>query len=85
MDKMPHPPFPKPDSAILNVIIADAVKAFNNNEVDIHGAVLHAAVYGWYEGHIEGEDTCPGCAYRIGHPQQTIDREPWTQDNWTGQ
>ncbi|WP_328474888.1 hypothetical protein [Streptomyces sp. NBC_00448] len=27
-------------------------------------AVLHAAVHGWYEGHIEGEDTCPGCDYR---------------------
>lgn len=81
---MPHPPFPSPDSAILDVIIADAVDAFNNGEVDIHGAVLHAAVYGWYEGHVEGEDVCPGCTHRIGKLPHTIDRAPWTQENWNG-
>jgi hypothetical protein len=50
---MPHPPFPDPDSALLRVIVANAVEA-----------ILHAAVHGWYEGHIEGEDACPGCDYR---------------------
>jgi len=27
-------------------------------------AILHAAVHGWYEGHIQGEDACPGCDLR---------------------
>ncbi|MGW5366734.1 hypothetical protein ACWER6_06595 [Streptomyces sp. NPDC004009] len=27
-------------------------------------AILHAAVHGWYEGHVQGEDECPGCDFR---------------------
>jgi hypothetical protein len=34
------------------------------------GAILHAAVHGWYEGHIEGEDVCPGCTFRGDLSQQ---------------
>jgi hypothetical protein len=32
--------------------------------------VLHAVVHGWYEGHIQGEDACPGCDYRGELPKQ---------------
>jgi len=33
-------------------------------------AILHAAVHGWYKGHIEGEDACPGCDFRGTRQQQ---------------
>jgi hypothetical protein len=31
---------------------------------------LHAAVHCWYEGHIQGEDACPGCDFCGGLPKQ---------------
>ncbi|MFE3774528.1 hypothetical protein [Streptomyces sp. NPDC059122] len=34
-------------------------------------ATLHAAVHGWYEGHIQGEDECPGCDFRGGLPENS--------------
>ncbi|MGW3179521.1 hypothetical protein ACWDD9_09675 [Kitasatospora sp. NPDC001119] len=61
---MPSPPFPAPDSAVLALIVANAVNAVNSGEASIEQAILHAAVHGWYEGHIEGEDACPGCDFR---------------------
>lgn len=56
---MPSPPFPSPDSDALRVILEDTMKSYDDGEVDVRGAILHAAVHGWYEGHIEGEDACP--------------------------
>jgi len=67
---MPHPPFPNPDSQILALIISNAVGAMRSGEVDAKGAIVHAAVHAWYEGHIEGEDVCPGCDFRGDLPQQ---------------
>jgi hypothetical protein len=63
---MPQPPFPAPDSAVLRVIVANAIESMRAGEADAEQAILHAAVHGWYEGHIEGEDSCPGCDYRGG-------------------
>jgi hypothetical protein len=67
---MPHPPFPDPESAVLRVIVTNAVEAMRAGEASAEQAILHAAVHGWYEGHIEGEDACAGCDYRGGIPKQ---------------
>ena len=70
MSAMPHPPFPNPDSQVLKLIVNHAVAAMQLGEVDAEGAILHAAVHAWYEGHIEGEDVCPGCHFRGDMPHQ---------------
>jgi hypothetical protein len=70
MSAIPHPPFPHPDSPILKLIVDHAIAAMQAGEVDAEGAILHAAVHGWYEGHIEGEDVCPGCQFRGDMPRQ---------------
>lgn len=69
MSAMAHPPFPHPDSKLLKVIIDNSINAMRLGEVDAEGAIVHAAVHGWYEGHIEGEDICPGCTFRGDMPQ----------------
>lgn len=66
MSTMARPPFPNPDSQILKLIIASAIGAMQSGTVDAEGAILHAAVHAWSEGHIEGEDVCPGCDFRGG-------------------
>jgi len=70
MSAMPHPPFPNPDSEILKLLVNNAIAAMLSREVDAEGAILHAAVHAWYEGHIEGEDVCPGCDFRGHMPHQ---------------
>jgi len=70
MSAMPHPPFPNPDSEILKLIVNNAIAAMLSREVDAEGAILHAAMHAWYEGHIEGEDVCPGCDFRGHMPHQ---------------
>lgn len=67
---MPSPPFPDPHSPVLRLIVTSAVEALRSGEATAEQAVLHAAVHGWYEGHIQGEDACPGCDYRGGLPKQ---------------
>ncbi|MFF2819417.1 hypothetical protein ACFVT9_28330 [Kitasatospora cineracea] len=68
---MPSPPFPQPDSAPLFVIVRNAVEAVRTGEASVEEAILHAAVHGWYEGHIQGEDECPGCDFRGELPKST--------------
>jgi hypothetical protein len=80
---MPSPPFPSPDSDALRVIVVDTMKSYEDGEVDVRGAILHAAVHGWYEGHIEGEDVCPGCDHR-GDVGRGILREIWIRDALRG-
>ena len=48
------------------------IAAHEAGEVDVAGAVTHAAVHAWYEGHIQGEDACPGCKYRGKLPKQQL-------------
>ena len=64
--QMPSPPFPDPGSPVLKVIVTAAVEAVRSGEATAEQAILNAAVHGWYEGHIQGEDACPGCSYRGG-------------------
>ncbi|NEA37690.1 hypothetical protein G3I76_39800 [Streptomyces sp. SID11233] len=61
---MPSPPFPSPDSAVLRVVVEKAIQALRSGEASAEEAILDAAVHGWYEGHIQGEDACPGCTFR---------------------
>ncbi|MFB7030872.1 MULTISPECIES: hypothetical protein [unclassified Streptomyces] len=61
---MPSPPFPAPDNAVLRLIVGNAVESVRNGEATVEEAILHATVHGWYEGHIQGEDECPGCDFR---------------------
>lgn len=68
-EQMPNPPYPAPESGPLRVIVANALRSIEAGEATVDEAVLHAAVHGWYEGHIEGEDVCPGCDYRGSVPK----------------
>ncbi len=68
---MPSPPFPQPDSAPLFVIVRSSVESVRTGGASIEEAILHAAVHGWYEGHIQGEDECPGCDFRGELPKST--------------
>jgi hypothetical protein len=57
--QMPSPPCPDPRSPVPKVIVT-AGEAIRSGEATMEQAILHAAVHGWYEGHIQGEDACPG-------------------------
>ncbi len=79
MSQMPHPPFPDPDSAVLRLIVRNAIDSMQTEGLTVEHAILHAAVHGWYEGHIEGEDACPGCDYRGKIHKQTS--KGWVDPN----
>ncbi|MEU3005654.1 hypothetical protein [Streptomyces sp. NPDC007020] len=64
--QMPSPPFPSTDNAVLGLIVGGAIESVRSGEVTVEEAILHAAVHGWYEGHVQGEDECPGCDFRGG-------------------
>jgi hypothetical protein len=49
---------------MLRLIVANAVESVQAGEASVEQAILHAAVHGWCGGHVEGEDSCPGCEYR---------------------
>ncbi|MFE4826730.1 hypothetical protein [Streptomyces sp. NPDC056672] len=68
---MPSPPFPSPDSTVLRVIVGNAIASVETGEATVHEAILNAAVHGWYEGHIQGEDECPGCDFRGRLPKNS--------------
>jgi hypothetical protein len=50
------PPWPHPDDVRLKVVVDAAVAAYESGETDAHGAILHAAVHGWYEGHLDASE-----------------------------
>jgi hypothetical protein len=77
---MPSPPFPKPDSDALWLIVQNTMREYEEGVVGVRGAVLHAAVHGWFEGHLEGEDSCPGCDFRGELGERGILREIWLWD-----
>ncbi|MFJ5105101.1 hypothetical protein [Streptomyces sp. NPDC088554] len=51
------------------MVVGNALASIRNSEASVEDAILHAAVHGWYEGHIEGEDECPGCHFRGALPK----------------
>jgi hypothetical protein len=66
--QMPSPPFPDRLSPVLQQIVATAMEAYRSGEANVESAIRFAAVHGWYEGHIEGEDVCGGCDFRGQDP-----------------
>jgi hypothetical protein len=62
-EEKPSSAHPDPMSPLLALIVRGALKDYQSGEVDIEGVILHAAVNGWYEGDIEGEEC--GVARRI--------------------
>lgn len=73
-DELPSPPFPARDSPILAMIVQNAMTALESGEATVEQAIVHAAVHAWYEGHVQGEDACPGCDYRGNLPKQRSKR-----------
>ncbi len=68
---MPMPPFPEPDNAAFRVVVQTAVLAYRSGEATAEQAIINAAANAWYEGHVQGEDACPGCDYRGNLPKQS--------------
>ncbi|MFG2813960.1 hypothetical protein [Streptomyces sp. NPDC048410] len=48
------------------MIVDRAIESVRSGETTAKEAILHAAVHGWYEGHVQDEDECPGCDFRGG-------------------
>ena len=65
----PPGPFPDPLSPVLDLLVRHAEDAVRSGSVGLEEAIRQAAITGWYEGHIDGEDSCPGCRYRGEDPQ----------------
>ena len=61
IDEAPGPAFPGSESPILEVIVKTALGAYERGEASVQAAIMNAAVNAWAEGHIEGEESCPGC------------------------
>jgi hypothetical protein len=55
------PPFPDPEDPAVRAIIDMAMEALGTGELDAQGAVRYAAVHGWLEGHLEGEECKANC------------------------
>jgi len=77
---MPSPPFPSPDSDARWLIVQNTMREYEEGVVDVAGAVPQAAVHGWFEGHLEGEDSCPGCHFRGELGERGILREILLRD-----
>ncbi|MGW9131977.1 hypothetical protein [Streptomyces sp. NPDC055681] len=56
---------------MLGLIVGNAIESVRSGEATVEEAILHAAVHGWYEGHVQGEDECPGCGFRGGLPKDS--------------
>ena len=65
----PAPPFPDPDNEALQLIVRAGLHHVPETR-NVEEALLYVAVHAWYEGHIQGEDACPGCEYRGTLPRQ---------------
>ncbi|MGI5515850.1 hypothetical protein [Streptomyces sp. CA-106131] len=49
---------------MLRLIVGNAIASVRSDEASAGEAILNAAVHGWYEGDVQGEDDCPGCDFR---------------------
>jgi hypothetical protein len=50
------------------MLVRHVVGTYRRGEMGSEEAIRQAVVTGWFEGHIEGEDACPGCRYRGDDP-----------------
>jgi hypothetical protein len=49
---------PHPTTPCCGVVVGNAIASVRGGEASVEEAILHAAVHGWYEGHVQGEDEC---------------------------
>jgi len=47
------PPWPHPEDVRLHVVVEAALEALKRGAVDPAGAILYAAVHGWFEGALD--------------------------------
>ena len=77
----PVPPFPGPADPVLVAIVIGALGLLGEGRPSDRVLPMVAA-RAWAEGHIEGEDRCPGCTWRggvaVGADRERIARDPAT-------
>lgn len=78
----PVPPFPDPADPVLVAIVLGALGLLREGR-PAERVLPMVAARAWAEGHIEGEDRCPGCQWR-GGLQVGEDREPHARDGAAG-
>lgn len=61
----PVPPFPDPSDPVLVAIVIGALGMLGEGRA-VDRVLPMVAARAWAEGHIEGEDRCPGCEWRGG-------------------
>lgn len=49
----PGPPWPHPEDPRLRIVLDAAREALRTGETDVDGALLYAAVHGWFEGALD--------------------------------
>lgn len=74
----PVPPFPDPADPVLVAIVIGALGLLREGR-PADRVLPMVAARAWAEGHIEGEDRCPGCEWR-GGPGAGADRERHARD-----
>jgi hypothetical protein len=74
----PVPPFPDPADPVLAAIVIGALGLLREGRAADRVLPMVSA-RAWAEGHIEGEDRCPGCEWR-GGPGAGADRERHARD-----
>ncbi len=64
----PVPPFPHPADPVLVAIVIGALGLLGEGR-PADRLLPMVAARAWAEGHVEGEDRCPGCEWRGGLPR----------------
>jgi len=78
----PLPPFPDPADPVLVAIVIGALSLLGEGR-PVDRVLPMVAARAWAEGHIEGEDRCPGCTWR-GGAEVGADREQIARDEASG-
>jgi hypothetical protein len=78
----PVPPFPDPADPVLVAIVIGALALLGEGR-PADRVLPMVAARAWAEGHIEGEDRCPGCTWR-GEAEVGADREQIARDRALG-
>jgi hypothetical protein len=78
----PVPPFPDPADPVLVAIVIGGLSLLGEGR-PVDRVLPMVAARAWAEGHIEGEDRCPGCTWR-GGVDVGADREQIARDQASG-
>lgn len=74
----PVPPFPSPDDPVFTAVVIGGLGLLRDGR-PVDRVLPMVAARAWAEGHVEGEDRCPGCDWRAG-PGIGADRERHARD-----